>query len=255
VKMAALLEVTGLVKRFGGLAAVDGVSFALTEGSIHAVIGPNGAGKSTLFRLLTGFHTPTAGTIRFASRDIAGLAPHRIARLGLAQSFQITTVFPKLSVREQVVFALIAQSPASWRMLSGFPRLRGGQHVLAEADSLLAEVGLTEVAERRAETISHGDQRALDVALALATRPRLLLLDEPTAGMSPYETERTVAMIQRLASARRLTVLFSEHDMDVVFGISERITVIHRGRVIAEGNAASVQADPEVAEVYLGSAA
>ncbi len=253
--MAALLEVTSLIKRFGGFAAVDGVTFAVTEGCIHAVIGPNGAGKSTLFRLLTGFHAPTAGTIRLAGRDITGLAPHHIARFGLAQSFQITTIFPKLSVREQVAFALIAQGPTSWRMLSHLARRRGGQDVIAEADSLLAEVGLTEVAEQPAETISHGDQRALDVALALATRPRLLLLDEPTAGMSPFETERTVAMIQRLARARRLTVLFSEHDMDVVFGISERITVIHRGRVIAEGDAASVQADPEVAEVYLGNAA
>ena len=253
--MAALLEVTGLIKRFGGFAAVDGVTFAVTEGCIHAVIGPNGAGKSTLFRLLTGFHAPTAGTIRLAGRDITGLAPHQIARFGLAQSFQITTIFPKLSVREQIAFALIAQGTTSWRMLSRLASRRGGQDVIAEADSLLAEVGLTEVAERPAETISHGDQRALDVALALATKPRLLLLDEPTAGMSPFETERTVAMIQRLAHARRLTVLFSEHDMDVVFGISERITVIHRGRVIAEGDAASVQADPEVAEVYLGSAA
>lgn len=253
--METLLDVAGLVKRFGGFAAVDGVSFEVAEGSIHAVIGPNGAGKSTLFRLLTGFHAPTAGTIRLAGRDIAGLAPHRIARLGLAQSFQITTVFPKLSVREQIAFALIAQSPTPWRMLGGLVRVLGDRGVMAEAETLLAEVGLAEVAERRAEALSHGDQRALDVALALATRPRLLLLDEPTAGMSPFETERMVAMIQRLAGARRLTVLFSEHDMDVVFSISERITVIHRGRVIAEGDAASVQADPEVAEVYLGSAA
>jgi|BEDMetMinimDraft_2_1075160.scaffolds.fasta_scaffold02065_5 branched-chain amino acid transport system ATP-binding protein len=253
--MTALLEVSGLVKRFGGFAAVDGVSFTVAAGSIHAVIGPNGAGKTTLFRLLTGFHLPTAGRIRLEGRDIAGLSPHRIARLGLAQSFQITTVFPRLTVREQVAFALVAQSGLAWHMWGGLTRVLGRRGVLAEADTLLEEVGLAAVAARPAETLSHGDQRALDVALALATRPRLLLLDEPTAGMSPFETERMVAMIQRLARARGLSVLFSEHDMDVVFGISDRITVIHRGRVIAEGDAAAVQADPEVAEVYLGSAA
>jgi branched-chain amino acid transport system ATP-binding protein len=253
--MAALLEVEGLIKRFGGFAAVDGVSFAVEEGTIHAVIGPNGAGKTTLFRLLTGLHAPSAGRIRLAGRDIAGLAPHRIARLGLAQSFQLTTIFPRLSVREQVEFALTAQSGLAWRMLAATPSLFTRRGVRAAAEALLAEVGLSEAAERPAETLSHGDQRALDVALALATEPRLLLLDEPTAGMSPFETERMVAMIQRLARARNLTVLFSEHDMDVVFGISDRITVLHRGRVIAEGDAARVQADPEVAEVYLGSAA
>lgn len=252
--MTVLLEVRDLVKRFGGFTAVDGVNFCVEAGTIHAIIGPNGAGKTTLFRLLTGLHAPSAGKILLAGQNIAGHSPHHITRLGLAQSFQLTTIFPALTVREQVMFALIAKTRESFDLFASLRAAFTGEHQNgARTMALLSEIGLADRAGELAARLSHGDQRALDVALALATGPRVLLLDEPTAGMSPFETERMVEMIQRLAQEFNLTVLFSEHDMNVVFGISDRITVLHRGQVIAEGNALDIQSNAEVTAVYLGS--
>jgi branched-chain amino acid transport system ATP-binding protein len=244
----ALLHAHGLVRRFGSFCAVDGVTLHVAPGSIHAVIGPNGAGKTTLFRLLTGIIRPTAGRLMLAGEDITGKAPHVLARRGLAQSFQQTTIFPRLTALESVQAAIVARSRRAGDLASWFHRT-----VTAEARQVLDQVGLGRQADTRADRLSHGDQRALDVALALATRPRLLLLDEPTAGMSAAETGKTIRLIAGLVRSQGLTVLFSEHDMDVVFGISEHITVLHQGRVIAAGTAAQIRANDEVNAVYLGS--
>ncbi|MGH7121836.1 MAG: ABC transporter ATP-binding protein [Acetobacteraceae bacterium] len=248
--MTEILAVNGLTRLFGGFRAVDGVSFTVRSGSIHAVIGPNGAGKTTLFRLLTGVLRPSAGEVRFQGTPISGRRPYAIARLGLAQAFQITNVFLRLTVLESVQTAILVRLRRSLDFATFF---HASAAVREEALELLERLGLADMRGAEARTLSHGDQRALEVALALATRPSLLLLDEPTAGMSPFETERTVAMVQQLTRDQKLTVLFSEHDTDVVFGISERITVMHRGRVIAEGPPAAIRDNPEVVAVYLGA--
>jgi branched-chain amino acid transport system ATP-binding protein len=243
-----LLQARGLARSFGSFRAVDGVDLEVARGRIHAVIGPNGAGKTTLFRLLTGIIRPSAGQLVLAGEDVTGKPTHVLARRGLAQSFQQTTIFPRLTALESVQAAIVARQRRTGDMITWFHRT-----VSAEAWQLLARVGLAGQAETRAGLLSHGDQRALDVALALATRPRLLLLDEPTAGMSAAETDKTIRLIADLARSDGLTVLFSEHDMDVVFTISEHVTVLHQGRVIAAGTVAQIRADHEVAAVYLGS--
>ncbi len=250
--MSDILTVHNLTRLFGGFRAVDDVSFNVRTGSIHSVIGPNGAGKTTLFRLLTGVLRPTSGEVRFKGAVVSGRKPHVIARRGLAQAFQITNIFPRLTVLESVQTAIVVRRNREMDFASFF---HGSPPVRREALDMLDQVGLADSADVEAGTLSHGDQRALEVALALATGPELLLLDEPTAGMSPWETERTVAMVQDLARSASLTVLFSEHDTDVVFGISERITVMHRGRVIAEGPPEEIRNNPEVGDVYLGTEA
>lgn len=243
-----LLLAQGLSRTFGSFRAVDGVDLEVAPGSIHAVIGPNGAGKTTLFRLLTGIIRPTAGRLVLAGQDVMGQPPHILARRGLAQSFQQTTIFPRLTAMESVQAAIVARSRRAADMVSWFHR-----GTAREAVDLLDRVGLAGHANTRASLLSHGDQRALDVALALATRPKLLLLDEPTAGMSAAETGKTIALIADLVRTEGLTVLLTEHDMDVVFEISEHITVLHQGRVIASGTAAQIRANAEVNAVYLGS--
>ncbi len=242
-----ILSTRALTKRFGTFEAVSDVDLDVAEGSIHSIIGPNGAGKTTLFRLLTGVHRPTSGDVTLRGEHIGGKRPHVVARRGLVQSFQLTSIFPRLSVLESVTAAVLAPTR---RPLDLATRR---QHACeGEARALLETVGLGGHVDEEAQTLSHGDQRALDIALALATRPKLLLLDEPTAGMSPAETTKTTTLIVDLARSRGLTVLFSEHDMDVVFGMSEKVTVLHQGRVIAEGPVEAVQANPEVMSVYLG---
>ena len=242
-----LLEVRGLTKAFGGFTAVSEVDLAVRPGTIHSVIGPNGAGKTTLFRLLTGVHRPTSGSIRFEGRELGGARPHVVSRRGLTQSFQITNIFPRMTVLESVQVAILARHRRSWDFVSARQ-----DKVAAEVRELLDDVGLARVMDAQAQTLSHGDQRILEVTLALAAHPRLLLLDEPTAGMSPAETGRMVDLVTGLARALGLTVVLSEHDMDIVFGVSDEVTVLHRGRVICHGSPAEVQADPQVAEVYLG---
>lgn len=245
-----LLDARALTKRFDGFTAVDAVDVSILRGTIHSVIGPNGAGKTTFFRLLTGIQRPTSGRVTFADHDITGRRPHVIARRGLTQSFQITNIFPRLSVLESVQIAILARRKRSGDFLTVFQRREE-----SEARELLEQVGLQDVAEVEARALSHGDQRILEMTLALATQPRLLLLDEPTAGMSPLETDRMVELVTELALANGLTVLLSEHDMDVVFGISDRVTVLHQGRVISEGPPEQVQDDERVIEVYLGGEA
>jgi branched-chain amino acid transport system ATP-binding protein len=247
---APLLETVGLTRNFGSFRAVDDVNLAVSEGGIHSVIGPNGAGKTTLFRLITGVLKPSTGRVRFAGEDVAGQRPYKIARKGLAQSFQMTTIFPRLTVLESVEAAIVARRKRNNDMWSWFHR-----SVAPRAMEFIDWVGLAELAGVRADELSHGDQRALEVALALATEPHMLLLDEPTAGMSAAETERTINLVARLSREEQLTVLFSEHDMDVVFGISDHVTVLHQGRIIADGSAPEVQANTEVMSIYLGSVA
>jgi branched-chain amino acid transport system ATP-binding protein len=212
------------------------------------VIGPNGAGKSTLFSLITGERRPSAGRVRFAGRDLTARPPHVVTRAGLAKAFQTTSIFPRLTVGDSVCAALLARDRQT-RLLGR--RVAGRVH--GEAVEICRALGLETHMDRQGAVLSHGDQRALEIALALATGPRLLLLDEPTAGMSPFETRRVVEQITGLARDRGLTVLFSEHDMDTVFAISDEVTVMHQGRVLAHGPAAEVRANDEVMAVYLGS--
>ncbi len=242
-----LLRLRGLRKAFGRLQAIDDLDLDVEDGRITAVIGPNGAGKTTLFNLITGRLRADAGEILFKERPLAGLGPDAIARLGIARSFQITNVFPALGVRENVRLAAQARLPEAvslWRLA----RDLGAAH--ARAAGVLDEVGLARFGDRRADTLSHGDQRHLEIAMVLATDPELLLLDEPTSGLSSAETGATMTLIAEIARYR--TVLLIEHDMDLVMRLSHRVVVMDAGRKIAEGTPADVAADPEVRRVYLG---
>ena len=244
-----LLECRGLVRRFGALVAVDAVDMSLEAGKIRAVIGPNGAGKSTLFNLITGHLQPTGGRVLLDGSDITGFAPHRICGYGIGRSFQRTNIFPKLSVFENVQAAFIAHRGRGrdfWSRADGLYR--------DETHGLLASIGLGIRAQAIAGTLSYGNQKQIELAIALASDPKVLLLDEPTAGMSATETHETMALIGRIAHERELTLLFTEHDMAVVFSIAQKIAVMHQGRIIALGSPADVRADAEVRQVYLGSA-
>ena len=242
-----MLEVLAISKAFDGFQAVDGVSLGVGRGQVAAIIGPNGAGKTTVFNLITGHLHPDAGRVRLNDRDITDLAPHDICRLGMGRSFQRTNIFPRLTVFENIQAALISHHRRGLDLLS---RAQGLYR--DHAESLLASIGLLDKADEVSAFLSHGNQKQLELGIALASEPELLLLDEPTAGMSATETRETIRLIERITRDRGLTLLFTEHDMEVVFSIAQKITVLHQGRMIAEGTAAEVRRDPEVRRVYLG---
>ena len=242
-----MLEARELTKSFGGFTALSAVSFDVPRGSISAIIGPNGAGKTTLFNVLTGHLVPERGRVVFKDRDVTGIAPHDLCRLGMGRSFQRTNIFPRLTVFQNVQAAFVSHRRRGFDLLTPVERL-----YRAETEEVLAAVGLLDRAGEVSAFLSHGAQKQLELGIALALEPELLLLDEPTAGMSVTETRESIALIERLARERDLTLLFTEHDMDVVFGIARRITVLHQGRVIADGTPEDVRRDPEVRRVYLG---
>jgi len=246
-----LVRTDRLTKSFGALVAVNAVTLAVDEGSLHSVIGPNGAGKTTFFNLLTGQLAPTSGRIVFDGRDIAGTPPHGIAHLGIARSFQRTSIFPTLSLLDNVWLAAFARQESwrglAWRRTDGYPKLA------ERAMAVLEEVGLAGKHGEPARAISHGEQRQLELAIALAATPRLLLLDEPAAGLSPDETKKMVALVRKLKG--RYTIILIEHKIDIVMSMSDRISVMHFGSVIAEGVPAEIQRNAEVRRAYLGGIA
>ena len=245
-----MLEVRNVRKAFDGFQAVGGVTLGVARGQIAAIIGPNGAGKTTFFNLVTGHLRPDAGVVILNGRDITGLAPHDVCRLGMGRSFQRTNIFPRLTVFENVQAAFISHRG---RGLSFFARVEG--LYCDETYAVLESVGLQDKAGEVSGFLSHGNQKQLELGIALASEPELLLLDEPTAGMSATETRETIRLIERITRDRGLTLLFTEHDMEVVFSIAQRISVLHQGRLIAEGAPAEVRSDPEVRRVYLGERA
>ena len=246
-----LLECRGLVRRFGALVAVDGIDLAVEPGEIRAVIGPNGAGKSTVFNLITSVLRPSAGQVIFAGEDVTGMPVHEVAQKGIARTFQLCHIFPALTVRENVRIAAQARDARRWQFLGGGRVLNRSA---SAADEAIARLRLTRMADATAAMLSHGDQRLLEIAMAIAQKPRLLMLDEPTQGLSIEETGRAVQILKDMLAAGDLSVLLVEHDMEVVFKLADNITVLHRGRVIADGSPVAVRASAEVRSAYLGGA-
>jgi branched-chain amino acid transport system ATP-binding protein len=238
-----------LVRRFGALVAVDDVDLTVEPGEIRAVIGPNGAGKSTVFNLITSVLKPSAGEVFFAGENITGMPVYEVAQKGIARTFQLCHVFPALSARENVRIAAQARDRRRWRFLGGGSVL---EQSAAVADEAIERMRLARFADVTAAMLSHGDQRLLEIAMAIAQKPRLLMLDEPTQGLSIEETGRAVQILKDMLAAGDLSVLLVEHDMEVVFKLADNITVLHRGRVIADGPPAAVRGNPEVRSAYLG---
>jgi branched-chain amino acid transport system ATP-binding protein len=242
-----MLEALDIRKSFGGFTAIGGVSLDVPAHGVTAVIGPNGAGKSTLFNLLTGHLHADSGSVSFEGRDITGARPYAICRMGIGRSFQHTNIFKKLTVFENVQAALIAHggdSPNFWGRASDLYR--------NETMQILESLHLADQADAVSDSLSHGNQKQIELGIALASNPKLLLLDEPTAGMSATETRDAIRLLERIVAERKLSLLFTEHDMDVVFSIAQKIAVLHQGKLIAQGSPTQVRADAEVRRVYLG---
>jgi branched-chain amino acid transport system ATP-binding protein len=247
--MTAAVEVDELAKVFGGLRAVDGVSLSVAPGERRALIGPNGAGKTTLFHCVTGTLLPSSGRVKLFGHDVTDLPEHQRTGLGMGRTFQITNVFPDLTLIENLVLSIIGTDRRKWilhRPVSAFPALR------AQALAGLAAVGLADRAEESVKLLSYGERRQLELALALNTAPKVLFLDEPCAGLSPSERQRIFQMVRSLP--RDITVVLIEHDMDVALGLADKVTVMNRGRVMVEGTPDDVQRNPDVRSVYFGHA-
>ena len=244
----SVLAVRALSKAFGGVQAVREVGFAIERGEFLAMIGPNGAGKSTCFNMINGQLAPDSGEILFEGKNIAGFKPREIWRLGVGRTFQVAATFHSMTVAENVQMALISHA----RGIYGLWRPAAAQH-RARALELLAQVGMQDAADRPSRELAYGDVKRIELAIALANEPRLLLMDEPTAGMAPRERNDLIALVKRLVVERGISVLFTEHSMDVVFAFADRIIVLARGRLIADGNAAAIRENPQVREVYFGT--
>ncbi len=250
--MAPLLEAQDLRKIFGRLAAVDGVSLGLAEGTLTAIIGPNGAGKTTFINLLTGMFPPDVGTIRFKGEDITRLPSHERVRRGLTRSFQIMNIFPTLTVRQNLLLPVLSRRGRTHRAMT---RVEGEMEAIQEAEEVLRDIGLWEQREARASALSHGDQRLLELGIAVGAQPQLCFLDEPCAGMNPVERQGILEFLRRLSSHGGTTFVIVEHDMDVVFALAQRIIVMNQGQILADGGPAEIRENREVREVYLGSEA
>ena len=244
------LQTQKITKEFGKLRAVNEVSLEIIKGDVHAIIGPNGAGKSTYFNLITGYHRATSGKVLFKGEEITNLPSYNRCKLGMTRSFQITSIYPKLTVYESVLMGLLSHRNMTLTFLSSAKNF-----FKEEVWRILEDVGLADQAHTLGDSISHGDKKRLELAITLGTEPELLLLDEPTCGMSPEETESTMIFIKKLVEERGLSILFTEHDMSVVFGIAKRISVLHQGTLIADGKPDEVRANEEVQKVYLGGTA
>jgi branched-chain amino acid transport system ATP-binding protein len=249
LQMTKALETRGLGRAFGALQAVAAVSLTVGTGELRAIIGPNGAGKTTLFHLISGLLAPTAGQIFFQGEEVSSLAAPARCRLGISRTFQITSIFPELSVLENVRMAVQLKGGGNFRLVGGAARL---QVTTRRARESLDFLGLGARADEPAATLPHGDQRLLEMAMAVAQDPELLLLDEPTQGLSPEDTAATVAVIRQIARERHLTILLVEHDMDVVFDLAQRISVLNFGQLIAEGTPEEIRTNPDVQKAYLG---
>jgi branched-chain amino acid transport system ATP-binding protein len=247
--MTAVLETRGLGRAFGALQAVTDLDLDVPAGELRAVIGPNGAGKTTLFHLISGLLPPTSGRVRFRGNDVTALGAPARCRRGISRTFQITSIFPELTVVENVRMAVQLKGAGNFRLVGGADLLEATERRARES---LEFLGLQGRAGEPASTLPHGDQRLLEIAMALAQAPELLLLDEPTQGLSPEDTAATVAVIRQIARERRLTIILVEHDMDVVFDLADRISVLHFGQLIAEGTPGEIRANPEVQKAYLG---
>lgn len=245
--MQPILETANLSKNFGALQAVSNVNLKIGEGSIHSIIGPNGAGKTTLFNLLTGFHPPSSGKIYFKGKEITRFPPYTISQMHIGRSFQITSIFPELSVRENIRIAVQSRTKASYHF---FKSLDGLGDLEEKAEKTLRRIGLVDKDELLARHLSHGEKRILDIGIGLATDPQLILLDEPTSGLSGDEISRITDVIRDISA--EVTIVLIEHNIDVVVSISNIITVLHQGEVIAEGSPEEIQRNRKVQEAYLG---
>ncbi len=242
-----MLDVTSLSKSFDGFKAVNGAGLSVREGEVVAVIGPNGAGKTTLFNLITGVIRPDSGKVLFKGEDITGLPPYKVCRKGISRSFQVVNVFPRLSVFENVQVSVLSRQKKTWNLFTPSSKM-----AIEETERILGDTGLMDIKDSTSAALSHGERKVLEIAIALGGSPEFLILDEPTAGMSPEETTRCIDLIKELREKLGLTILFCEHDMEIVFSISDRIMVMVRGSTIIQGTCEDVRCCQEVQDAYLG---